>query len=64
MDNMRKSIKLGDTLGWDLNLGLQEIIDMDKLGDSICLDDDLIKFTSENCLDLVKKWSQVSKLYG
>ena len=70
VNDVGKSIKLGDASSWNLNLFHQVLVHEKALRSSVPLDDGLLKLSSEYALDLIEKWSaginrcwQLSKLH-
>lgn len=57
VNDVGESVQLSDAGAWDLNLGGEELIDVDVRRDAVALDDHFLEFSSEYSLDLVEKWS-------
>lgn len=62
VNNVRKAIQLCNTLWWNFDLSSQRLVHVHKLGNTIALNYDFLKFSGEDCLDLIKEslahWSK------
>ena len=57
LNNVSKSIELGETLGWNFHFREKVRVNVDKVGGSFARDDHFIKFSRKNALNLVEEWS-------
>lgn len=53
--NIRETVQLSDTIGWDFNLSPQEIVNVHEGGNAVALDNDFLEFSGENSLNMIKE---------